>query len=62
MRSYSAWVPTNGSILPYSHNGNKPQTGKKSACKSFRLSPNGWWFALECTLAAFEDLDCEKFL
>jgi aminoglycoside phosphotransferase (APT) family kinase protein len=28
----------------------------------FDLSPNVWWFALECTLAAFEDLDCEVFL
>jgi thiamine kinase-like enzyme len=26
------------------------------------LSPNIWWFALECTLAAFEDLGCEDFL
>ena len=28
----------------------------------FDLSPNVWWFALECTLAAFEDLHCEEFL
>jgi hypothetical protein len=28
----------------------------------FHLSPNVWWFALECTLAAFEDLHCEEFL
>lgn len=28
----------------------------------FDLSPNVWWFALECTLAAFEDLDCGEFL
>jgi aminoglycoside phosphotransferase (APT) family kinase protein len=28
----------------------------------FDLSPNVWWFALECTLAAFDDLDCEEFL
>lgn len=28
----------------------------------FDLSPNVWWFALECTLAAFEDLNCQAFL
>ena len=28
----------------------------------FDLSPNVWWFALECTLAAFDDLDCDEFL
>ena len=28
----------------------------------FDLSPNVWWFALECTLAAFDDLGCEEFL
>ena len=28
----------------------------------FDLSPNIWWFALECTLAAFDDLQCEAFL
>jgi hypothetical protein len=28
----------------------------------FDLSPNVWWFALECTLAAYEDLHCEEFL
>lgn len=28
----------------------------------FDLSPNVWWFALECTLAAFDDLDCVEFL
>ena len=28
----------------------------------FDLSPTVWWFALECTLAAFEDLHCEEFL
>jgi aminoglycoside phosphotransferase (APT) family kinase protein len=28
----------------------------------FDLSPNVWWFALECTLAAFDDLHCEEFL
>jgi hypothetical protein len=28
----------------------------------FGLSPNVWWFALECTLSAFEDLQCEDFL
>ena len=28
----------------------------------FDLSPNVWWFALECTLAAIEDLHCEEFL
>lgn len=28
----------------------------------WRLSPNIWWFALECTLSAFEDLECEAFL
>jgi hypothetical protein len=28
----------------------------------FGLPPTVWWFALECTLAAFEDLRCEEFL
>lgn len=28
----------------------------------WELTPNIWWFALECTLAAFEDLGCEEFL
>ena len=28
----------------------------------FDLPPNVWWCALECTLAAFEDLRCEEFL
>jgi hypothetical protein len=26
------------------------------------LSPNIWWFALECTMAAFEGLHCEELL
>lgn len=30
--------------------------------RHFELSPNVWWFALECTMAAFEDLRCEEFL
>jgi thiamine kinase-like enzyme len=28
----------------------------------WNLSPNIWWFALECTLSAFEDLHCEEYL
>ena len=28
----------------------------------FGLSPNVWWFALECTLAAFDDLDCQELM
>ena len=30
--------------------------------RHFDLSPNVWWFVLECTLAAFEDLRCQEFL
>ena len=28
----------------------------------FELSPNVWWFALECGFAAFDDLHCDEFV